>query len=66
MLTSQSVIDKIEVLETGHIQVRLSTRVFLDGKFIAEVYRRHVLAPGASLLSEHPRVRAVATAVWSL
>lgn len=64
MLTEQSTIDKIEVLETGHIQVRRVNRVLKDGRVIAETYHRHVISPSADLSNEDPKVRAVAKAAW--
>lgn len=31
MLTKQTIIDRIEVLESGHIQIRAATRILEDG-----------------------------------
>lgn len=66
MLTEQTVIDKIEVLENNTIQVRRANRVVKDGRVIAETYHRHVLSPGNDLTKEDTKVAAVANAVWSL
>lgn len=44
-LTKETVVDKIEVLEAGHIQVRTATRVLEDGVQLSQAYSRHVLAP---------------------
>lgn len=65
-LTEESVIDKIEVLASGHVQVRRATRILRDGELIAETYHRHVLAPGDDVSTEHPRVAAIAHAAWSV
>lgn len=59
------VIDKIEVLEFGHIQVRQATKIMEDGKEISKTYHRHVLNPGDSLEGQNQRVVAVASAVWT-
>ena len=59
-----SVIDKIEVLEDGQIQVRRADKVLRDGVEIAKTYHRSVLAPGDDLTNQDPRVVAVALAVW--
>lgn len=59
------VIDKIEILESGIIQVRQATKLIEDGNEIARCYHRHVLAPGDSLDGQTKRVIAVAKAVWS-
>lgn len=58
-------IDKIEVLESGHIQVRKVVRIMEDGQEIGKVYHRHVLTPGDSLSGESTRVIAVANSVWT-
>jgi urease accessory protein UreE len=59
-----SVIDKIEVLEDGQIQVRRADKVLKDGVEIAKLYHRHVLAPGDDLTGQDAKVVAIATAVW--
>jgi hypothetical protein len=62
-----TVIDKIEIVETGHVQVRRVTRIVEDGHTIATTEtHRHVLAPGDDLSAEDPRVAAVARAVWGV
>lgn len=65
MLTESSVIDSIDVLETGVIQVRRADRVCRDGVEIAKSYHRHCLAPGEDLSGQDARVAAVAKAVWT-
>lgn len=64
-ITEVSVIDKIEVLEDGQIQVRRANKVLRDGVEIAKTYHRHVLAPGDDLTGQDARVIAVAQAVWA-
>jgi hypothetical protein len=63
MLTEESVIDQITILEDGQIQVRQANKVFRDGVEIAKSYHRHVVAPGQDLTNEDPRVQKVAKAV---
>lgn len=65
MYLEQSVIDKIEVLEDGQIQVRRADRVLKDGVKISETYHRHVIAPDQDITNEDARVKAVAEAVWT-
>ena len=60
MLTEQTVISAIMILEDGQLQVRRSRRVYDGTEMIAEQYHRHVVVPGDSVLGEDPRVRAVA------
>jgi len=64
-LTKETVVDKIEVLESGTIQVRAATRVLEDGEVLSSSYHRHVLHPGDDLSNEDPKVVAIATAAWA-
>jgi hypothetical protein len=64
-LTKEVVIDKIEVLESGSIQVRQATRVLEDDVVLSTSYHRHVLERDADLTNEDPKVAAVATAAWA-
>ena len=63
--TESSVIDKIEVLETGHIGLRRADKVFRDEKEISVKYHRSVLSPGDDLKGQDERVKARAKAVWT-
>ena len=64
-LTKETVVDKIEVLESGAIQVRQVTRVLEDGEVLSQSYHRHVLSPGDDLTNQSPKVIAIATAAWA-
>jgi urease accessory protein UreE len=64
-LEEKSVVDKIEVLLLGQIQVRRRDQVLKDGTEIAATYHRHVLSPGDDLTNEDPRVVAIAEATWT-
>lgn len=59
------VIDKIEVLENGNVQVRRADRVLRDDEVVTVTYHRHVLRVGDDLSLEDPRVQVVAKAVWN-
>jgi len=63
-LEEVSVVDKIEVLLNGSIQVRRRDQVLKDGAEIAATYHRHVLSPGDDLTNEDPKVVAIANAIW--
>jgi DNA helicase TIP49 (TBP-interacting protein) len=65
MITELSLIDRIEVLIDGQIQVRRANTVLRDDVEIAKTYHRHVLAPGDDLTGQDARVAAVARAVWN-
>jgi hypothetical protein len=59
------VIDKIEVVENGTIQVREATRILRDGEQIAQTYHRWSFAPASDLSTMPANVQAVASAVWT-
>jgi len=61
-LEKQTVVDKMEVLEDGTIQVRTATRIVEDGEVISTSYHRHVLHPGADYSGEDARVQAICAA----
>jgi hypothetical protein len=65
-LTKETVVDKIEVLESNAIQVRSAIRVLEDGEVLSSSYHRHVLQPGDDLSNEDPKVVAIANAAWAL
>jgi len=62
-LEKELVIDKIEVLEDGQIQVRQATKIVEDGKEISKTYHRWVIAPGDDYSNQDDRVKAVAELV---
>ena len=64
-LTKETVVDKIEVLENGTLQVRTATRVLEDGEVLSSSFHRHVLAPGDDTTNEDAKVVAIATATWT-
>jgi hypothetical protein len=61
-LTKEIVVDKIEVLENGTVQVRTCTRIMEDGKQISGTFHRHVVAPGQDYSAEDARVKAICAA----
>ena len=64
-LTKETIVDKIEVLELGQVQVRTATRVLEDGVALSSSFHRHVLAPGDDLSEQDAKVAAIATATWT-
>jgi len=64
-LTEQTIVDKIEVVENGSVQVRTATVIKRDDVEINRSFHRHVLAPGDSLDGQDARVSAIATATWT-
>jgi hypothetical protein len=61
-LEKQTVVDKIEVLENGCVQVRTATRIMEDGVQLSQSYHRHVVAPGDDYSGEDARVQAICSA----
>ena len=73
-LTKEVVVDKIEVLEMGQVQVRTATRVKEDGAVLSSSFHRNTLAPSTKsgdtwgdtdISGEDARVQAVANATWT-
>jgi hypothetical protein len=73
-LTKETIVDKIEVLEMGQVQVRTATRVLEDGVQLGSSFHRHVLVPSTKasgswadtdISGEDARVQSVATATWT-
>jgi len=64
-LTKETVVDKIEVLENGTLQVRTATRVLEDGEVLSSSFHRHTLAPDSDTSNEDAKVVAIATATWT-
>jgi hypothetical protein len=64
-LTKETIVDRIEVLEMGQVQVRTATRVLEDGVALSSSFHRHVLAPADDLSEQDAKVAAIATATWT-
>ena len=80
-LTKETVVDKIEVLEIGNVQVRTATRVLEDGVELSSSFHRHVIDPqvrsgyekdvsagtwaATDVTGEDARVAAICTASWT-
>jgi hypothetical protein len=44
-----SVVDKVEVVENGTVQVRTATRIVEDGNVISQSYHRHTISTRSGL-----------------
>ena len=62
-LEKETVVDLIEAIENGCVQVRTATRILDDGKVISQSFHRHVVAPGDDYSQEDARVQAICAAV---
>jgi len=61
-LEKVSVVDRIEVVEVGVVQVRTATRIVEDGNVISTSYHRHTVSPGQDYSQEDARVQAICAA----
>jgi len=62
MLEKVIIVDRIEVIENGGVQVRTKTAIVEDGKQISGSFHRHVIAPGDDYSGEDARVQAICAA----
>ena len=63
MLEKQIIVDLIETIENGCVQVRTCTRIVEDGKQLSGTFHRHVVAPGDDYSAEDAKVQAICSAV---
>lgn len=61
-LEKLQIVDRIEVVENGSVQVRTKTAIMEDGKQISGSFHRHVIAPGQDYSGEDSRVQAICAA----
>jgi hypothetical protein len=63
MLEKIEIVDRIEVTESGVVQVRTKTAIKEDGVEISSKFHRHVVVPGADVSGESDRVKAICAAM---
>lgn len=64
-LEEVKVVDRIEVVENGTLQVREVIRILKDGASIAEKFHRYTFPPGSDLGDMPANVKAIAAAAWA-
>lgn len=73
-ITKETVVDKIEVLEMGQVQVRAATVIKEDGNELTRSFHRHSLNPSVKnddtwedtdISGEDAKVQAICNAVWT-
>jgi len=73
-ITKETVVDKIEVLEMGQVQVRTATVIKEDNTELNRNFHRHVLHPrtksgdtwgDTDISAEDAKVQAIANATWT-
>jgi hypothetical protein len=63
MLEKIEIVDRIEVVENGCVQVRTKTAIKEDGVEISSKFQRHVVAPGDDYSAEDAKVQAICAAM---
>jgi len=64
MLTEESKIDSITILEDNKLEIRRANIVLRDGVEFAKTFNRHVLSPGDILDGQDAKVILIAEALW--
>ena len=62
-LEKVTLVDLIEVVANGCVQVRTQTAIMEDGNQISGQFHRHVVAPGADYSAEDAKVQAICAAI---
>lgn len=62
-LEKKEIVDLVEIVENGTVQVRVKTAILEDGKEISNKFHRHVVAPGDDYSQEDAKVQAICAAV---
>ena len=61
-LTKEILIDKIEIVENGTVQVRQVTKIMEDGNELSKSYHRWSIAPGQDYSGQPDNVKAICAA----
>jgi hypothetical protein len=64
-LTERKIIDLIEVLEKGYLQIREANIIERDGAIVAKTFHRYVLTPGDDVSEKEQRIKDIASVVWT-
>jgi hypothetical protein len=64
-LTEKITTDLIEILSTGHLQVREANIIEKDGVVIAKTFHRFVITPGDDISDKEQKIKDIAAAVWT-
>lgn len=62
-LEKQTVVDLIEIVENGNVQVRTKTVILEDDRVLTTSFHRYTIMPGDDYTQEFQRVQAVCQAV---
>lgn len=65
-IEKQTVVDKIEVVESGVVQVRTATRFIENDSVVSTSLHRHIVAPGDDYSTEDDRVQSICAATHTV
>jgi hypothetical protein len=65
MITKETVVDQITVVENGTVLYREATRIIEDGKVLTQTYHRSSLTPGQDLTDQPEKVVAICNTAWT-
>ena len=65
MLEKQESYSQIELKESGHVQLRLTTTVLDDGQVLSQAHHRSVVTPLDDISDLPDNVQAVCNAFWT-
>ena len=65
MLTETNIIDKIEILQNGVIQIRSANIIFRDDVEISKAYHRECFTPGTDITGKDQKIIDIASTVWT-
>jgi hypothetical protein len=65
MITKETVVDQITVVENGTVLYREATRIIEDGNVLTQTYHRTSLMPGQDLEGQPANVAAICNTAWT-
>ena len=65
VLSKIVVLDRLEVLEDGVIQVREKTTVMEDAVELSSSFHRWVVSPGDDVSDQDAKIQAITAAIWT-
>ena len=65
MLEKTESYTQVELKETGHVQLRLTTKILDDGKVISQAHHRNVVTPKDDISSLPKHIQDACNAFWT-
>lgn len=64
MIIKEQSYSQIELLETGHVQLRLTTKIIEDGEVISQTHHRTVVTPDDDITELPERIQNICNSHW--